>query len=150
MLENKQMLNDLLDTPDDKLKHIRRYSNALTTSMVFGWRTHTYEDPNMRQLFDGFSEFAVINSTGIAALVDFFPVLRRLPDFMNPTQKKAKDLHKDESELYLKHWLKAKQATKNGTVNHCFCEGMVEVQEKEGFNDKQAVGFRRTNYFTFH
>lgn len=23
MLENKQMLNDLLDTPDDKLKHIR-------------------------------------------------------------------------------------------------------------------------------
>ena len=24
MLENKQMLNDLLDTPDDKLKHIRQ------------------------------------------------------------------------------------------------------------------------------
>lgn len=23
MLENKQMLNDLLDTPNDKLKHIR-------------------------------------------------------------------------------------------------------------------------------
>jgi hypothetical protein len=34
MLENKQMLNDLLDTPDDFLKHIRRYSNALTTTMV--------------------------------------------------------------------------------------------------------------------
>ena len=93
----------------------------------------------MQQLFDGFSEFAVINSTGIAALVDFFPVLRRLPDFMNPTQKKAKDLHKEESELYLKHWLNAKKATKDGTINNCFCEGMVEVQEKEGFSDKQAV-----------
>ena len=107
--------------------------------MTFGWRTHTYEDKHMQQLFDGFSEFAVINSTGIAALVDFFPVLRRLPDFMNPTQKKAKDLHKEESELYLKHWLNAKKATKDGTINNCFCEGMVEVQEKEGFSDKQAV-----------
>lgn len=93
----------------------------------------------MQQLFDGFSEFAVINSTGIAALVDFFPILRRLPDFMNPTQRKAKELHKEECELYLKHWLRAKQATKNGTINHCFCEGMVGIQEKEGFNDKQAV-----------
>lgn len=107
--------------------------------MVFGWRTNTYEDPNLQQLFDGFSEFAVINSTGIAALVDFFPVLRRLPDWMNPIQRKAKALHREECGLYLRHWLKAKQETKYGTINHCFCEGMVEIQEKEGFNDKQAV-----------
>lgn len=36
MLENKQMLYGLLTQPEDFLLHIRRYSNSLTTSMVFG------------------------------------------------------------------------------------------------------------------
>ena len=64
MLENRQMLYEFLTQPQDFLKHIRRYSNALTTTMVFGWRTPTYDDEKMMQLFDGFSEFATINQTG--------------------------------------------------------------------------------------
>lgn len=36
MLENKQMLYEMLTQPDDFLYHIRRYSNSLTTSMLFG------------------------------------------------------------------------------------------------------------------
>lgn len=93
-LENKQLLYGLMDSPDRFLQHIRRYSNALTTSMVFGWRTPTYEDENIQQLFDGFSEFAKINQTGTAALIDFFPILRKFPDFLLPAQKKAKELHR--------------------------------------------------------
>ena len=61
VLENKQMLYQFLTQPNDFLQHIRRYSNALTTTMVFGWRTPTYADPKMMQLFDGFSEFSDIN-----------------------------------------------------------------------------------------
>ena len=140
MLENKQMLNDLLETPGRFLQHIRRYSNALTTSMVFGWRTPTYEDAAIQQLFDGFSEFAEINQTGTAALIDFFPLLRNLPDFILPTQKRAKELHKHERELYLRHWLRAKNEWQDGTIKPCFCVGMAEAQEKEQFSDAQAVG----------
>jgi hypothetical protein len=143
ILENKQMLFDLLNTPDDFLKHIRRYSNALTTSMVFGWRTPTYENKDMQQLFDGFSEFADINQTGTAALIDFYPLLRRLPDWILRTQKKAKDLHKVERELYLKHWMRAKAEIGEGSISQCFCVGMAEVQEKEGFSDAQAVSSNR-------
>ncbi|KAK4891223.1 hypothetical protein LTR27_010160 [Elasticomyces elasticus] len=138
MLENKQMLYDLLHTPDDFLKHIRRYSNALTTTMVFGWRTPTYENASLKQLFEGFSEFAEINQTGTAALIDFFPALRMLPDFVLPTQGRAKELHKHEKALYLGHWLNAKQAVKDGTIKPCFCVGLRDAQEKEGFSDDQA------------
>lgn len=138
-LENKQMLYDFLTTPDDFLKHIRRYSNALTTSMVFGWRTASYEDAAIQQLFDGFSEFAEINQTGTAALIDFFPFLRWFPDSVLTTQKKAKELHKAEKELYLRHWLKAKKEIKEGTISDCFCVGMAEAQKKDGFDDDQAV-----------
>lgn len=139
MLENKQMLYELATKPDNFLHHIRRYSNALTTTMVFGWRTPTYEDEKMMQLFDGFSEFAELNQTGLAALVDFFPFLRVLPDFMNPAQKKARELHRKEKALYLSHWLKAKAETAAGTITRCFSEELVEAQKKEGFSDDQAA-----------
>lgn len=77
--------------------------------MVFGWRTPTYEDAEMKQLFEGFSEFAHINQTGAAGLVDFFPWLRRLPDALLPVQRKAKQLHKAEKDLYLSHGLRLKE-----------------------------------------
>lgn len=139
MLENKQMLYQFLTQPDDFLKHIRRYSNALTTTMVFGWRTPTYEDPKMKQLFDGFSEFSDINQTGTAAIIDFFPFLGYLPEFLVPAQKKAKELHKHEKELYLSHWLQAKKEIKEGTIKPCFCEGMFQAQKKDEFSDDQAA-----------
>ena len=49
VLENKQMLYEILTEPERFLYSIRRYSNALTTTMVFGWRTPTYEDSKMQQ-----------------------------------------------------------------------------------------------------
>lgn len=143
VLENKQMLHDILTTPNDFLQHIRRYSNALTTSMVFGWRTASYQDAAIQQLFDGFSEFAEINQTGTAALIDFFPLLRWLPDSILTTQRKAKELHTAEKELYLRHWLKAKKEIQEGTISHCFCVGMAEAQKKDGFGDAQAVSTMR-------
>ncbi|KAJ0423302.1 cytochrome P450 [Aspergillus carlsbadensis] len=138
MLENKQMLYELLTQPDDFLKHIRRYSNALTTTMVFGWRTPTYEDQKMKQLFDGFSEFAAINQTGAAAFIDFFPFLRKLPAFLLPTQNKARELHTHEKALYKGHWLKAKEDIRNNNIKPCFCIGMYEAQKRDGFSDDQA------------
>ena len=139
MLENKQMLYEMLNQPDRFLENIRRYSNALTTTMVFGWRTPTYEDEKMKQLFDGFAEFAAINQTGTAALIDFFPWLRKLPDFVLPAQKKAKELHKHEKALYLGHWLKAKDEFTKGVIQPCFCVGMAEAQKEDGFSDDQAA-----------
>ncbi|CAG7918721.1 unnamed protein product [Penicillium olsonii] len=139
MLENRQLLHDILTQPEGFLKHIRRYSNALTTTMVFGWRTPTYEDDKMMQLFDGFSEFADINQTGTAAIIDFFPWLRNLPEFLIPAQKKAKELHRREKALYLSHWLRAKEEIRQGNLNPCFCAGMYEAQQKDGFSDDQAA-----------
>ncbi|KPI40314.1 Fumitremorgin C synthase [Cyphellophora attinorum] len=139
VLENKQMLYQFLEQPQDFLKHIRRYSNALTTTMVFGWRTPVYEDENMMQLFDGFAEFAEINQTGAAGLIDFYPILRGLPDILLPTRKKAKQLHSVEKQLYLKHWLSSKKAIRDGTIRPCFCQGMAESQKAGGFSDDQAA-----------
>ncbi|KAK5017381.1 hypothetical protein LTR60_001962, partial [Cryomyces antarcticus] len=138
VLENKQMLYEMLVQPEQFLENIRRYSNSLTTSMVFGWRAPTYDNKDVKQLFEGFEQFSVINQTGTAALIDFFPILRRLPDWVLPTQAKAKELHEKEKRLYVNHWLNCKKAIQAGTANPCFCVSMAKVQETEGFSDDQA------------
>lgn len=91
------------------------------------------------QLFEGFSEFSNINQTNTAALMDSFPLLRWLPDFVLPTQAKAKRLHKAEKKLYLGHWLNAKNSIKDGTAKPCFCVDMARQQEEHGFSDEQAA-----------
>lgn len=51
-LENKQMMCDILDTPDAFVDHLRRYTNSLTTQMIFGFRTTSIDDPKLKQLFE--------------------------------------------------------------------------------------------------
>lgn len=36
ILENKQMLYEMLEQPERFLENIRRFSNSLTTSLVYG------------------------------------------------------------------------------------------------------------------
>jgi hypothetical protein len=138
MLENKQMLHEMLTQPHLFLENIRRYSNALTTTMVFGWRSPEYENEHLKQLFEGFNEMATISQTGAATLIDLFPFLRNLPDFLLPAKKLAKDLHKREKNLYMTHWLNAKRAYAEGTIKPCFCVGMAEAQKVDGFSDDQV------------
>ena len=51
-LENKQLLLGLLKQPTEYVDHLRRYSNSLTTQMIFGFRTPNIDDPKMKQLFE--------------------------------------------------------------------------------------------------
>lgn len=51
-LENKHMLSGLLDQPQLFVDHIRRYTNSLTTQMVFGFRTISIDDPKLKRLFE--------------------------------------------------------------------------------------------------
>jgi hypothetical protein len=50
-LENKFLLMDVLETPDLFIDHIRRYTNSLTTQMLFGFRTTSIDDPKLKQLY---------------------------------------------------------------------------------------------------
>jgi hypothetical protein len=51
-LESIFFLGDLLDTPNDLLHHIRRFTHSLSTQMIYGYRCVNKNDPNLRQLFE--------------------------------------------------------------------------------------------------
>ncbi|KAH7397323.1 cytochrome P450 [Pyrenochaeta sp. MPI-SDFR-AT-0127] len=137
-LENKFMLVSFLEAPNLFIDHIRRYTNSLTTQMVFGFRTTSNQDPKLKQLFYGFEKFSAITGTQTAALLDIFPILRVLPDFVLPLRRYAKELHKRESALYIGHWLDVKKTIKNGSAKPCFCLDLVRAQDEMRFSDALA------------
>lgn len=50
-LENKVMLKEMLENPDLFIDNIRRYSNSLSTQMLFGFRTIGIDDPKLKKLY---------------------------------------------------------------------------------------------------
>lgn len=114
-LENKQMLCGFLDQPEHFVDHIRRFTNSLMTQMVYGFRTTSIHDKKLQQLFHGVEKFSEIVGSSSAALLDVYPPLRRLPDFMLPMRRYAKELHRKEKMLYVGHWMAAKKRILQGT-----------------------------------
>lgn len=51
-LESKAMLMGFLENPQLFSEHIRRYTNSVATQMIFGYRTRSIDDPNLKQLYE--------------------------------------------------------------------------------------------------
>lgn len=115
-LESKQLLADFLTSPDLFEDHIKRYTHSQTTQIVFGFRTTTIDDPNLKQFFKSFEEVVMAALGNSAALLDLFPVLRRLPEILLPMKQRARRLHEIEEKLYRRHWLRSKERIKQGTL----------------------------------
>lgn len=138
-LESKQMLQEILDHPEGLMESLQRYSNSLTTQMTFGWRTISNQDPKLTILFESLDRFEHLTQTGIAAVVDFFPVLQSLPGFLMPLKAFATKIYDDQKGLYVGHWLEVKSAIQAGTSKPCLSVDLAKLQDEEGFSDEQAA-----------
>ncbi|PFH62264.1 hypothetical protein XA68_14395 [Ophiocordyceps unilateralis] len=137
-LENKAMLMGFLKDPQDFISHIRRYTTSLTTQMTFGYRTPTSDDPNLIEMFENFERLSELAGTQVAALLDLFPILRRLPDFLLPSRKLGREVHKREMNLFMRHFLNARKQLSSGTAKPCCCIDLLRVQKELGFSDELA------------
>ncbi|KAH6842954.1 cytochrome P450 [Chaetomium sp. MPI-CAGE-AT-0009] len=137
-LECKQMLADLLDRPEQYADHLKRFTNSLTTQMVYGFRIVDIHDPRLVQFYSGFAKFAKVVASQTSALLDLYPILRWLPECLLPTLREARRVGQAERDFYVGLWLSAKQRIENGMSNPCFCIGVAKAQEKEGWSDDLA------------
>ncbi|KAF2653084.1 cytochrome P450 [Lophiostoma macrostomum CBS 122681] len=138
-LESLQMLLGVLETPDRWDAHLRRFTNSMTTQMVFGFRTTDIDDAKMHQLFDGFADFSECIMSPAARLIDMYSFVKYLPEFLVPVKRKARKLHEEEMRLFKGHWLVAKEKALNGTAIPCVCVDLVKSQQTEAFSDDLAA-----------
>ncbi|KAI1103168.1 putative cytochrome P450 [Jackrogersella minutella] len=138
-LENKAMLVDFLENPDQFINHFRRYTNSLVTQMLFGFRTTSTKDPRFIQLFQGFEKFSHVMGSQTSTLLDIFPILRNLPDAFLPMRRYAKELHRQEATLNVGLYQETKEKLRKGRAKPCLCVDLVRAQEKLGFSDLTAA-----------
>lgn len=115
-LESKQMLCGILDQPQFFIDHIRRFTNSLTTQMVFGFRTIDIHDEDLKKLYHCVEKWSDVMASSAAATLEVFPILRKLPDFMLPMRRYAQELHKEEKVLYVGHWMDTKRKILQNTA----------------------------------
>lgn len=115
-LENKQMLNGLLDQPMLFIDHIRRYTNSLSTQMFFGFRTVSNDDPRLKELYFHTDQWSQIVTSLMSAVIDLYPMFKDVPEILLPMRRYARDLFQTNLALYLSHWLDAKKAAQTGTL----------------------------------
>lgn len=119
-LENKQMLFGILEQPQHFISHIRRFTTSVTTQMVFGFRTTSIHDEKLKQLYHGVEKWSEVTGSSTAAVLNVYPILRRLPDLMLPMRRYAQGLHRKEKQLYVGHWMDAKTRILQGTSKVSF------------------------------
>ncbi|KAI3317499.1 putative cytochrome P450 [Xylariaceae sp. AK1471] len=139
-LENQQMMYDILNDPNNFVQHVRRYSNSLMTTTTFGYRVSTCEDPHFKELFEVLDEVLLLAQTGLAALLDYLPILQMLPTWILSVKQRARSNHQQEKILYRYHWDKAKANILSlKTPNPSFSVGLLREQKKHGFDDDFAA-----------
>lgn len=85
-------------------------------------------------------EFLLLAQTGLAALLDYLPLLQTLPTWMLPLKQHAMANHRREKTLFRYHWDKAKaDIVSMEKPNPSFSIGLVQAQKKHGFDDDFAA-----------
>jgi cytochrome P450 len=79
-LESKHLLYDYLHNPERWFSANGRYANSIIMSVVFGIRSKL-DDPQVAKLFETAEMFLAQQQPGVN-IVDGFPILARLPKFL--------------------------------------------------------------------
>ncbi|POS71309.1 hypothetical protein DHEL01_v210299 [Diaporthe helianthi] len=138
-IESKCLLRGFLDAPEDFVDHIHRYANSVINQICWGFRSARHDDPRLIQVYEKVSKQSALVSSAPGPLLDCYPLLRHLPDFLNPTRKKGAELHAMEKKLYISRYNDLKAKVKAGKPMSSFCEALVKAQETEGFGDDLAA-----------
>ncbi|CAG7923811.1 unnamed protein product [Penicillium olsonii] len=118
--------------PVNPQPHAGRCSLNNMTTITFGFRTDSIEHPLVAQALKLSREF--MNCTGpMSNLVDFVPLLQRIP---TPMHQRGKKLHKGLVDTYGGFIQDIERRMKSGEqVTDCLAKTMVEVRKKESLDD---------------
>ncbi|KAK7041600.1 hypothetical protein VNI00_009188 [Paramarasmius palmivorus] len=126
---------DLLNTPEKYLEHTHLFSSHEIASIV-------YNDPKGQHIED-LSKFVDIVSEAVSPgkyLVNHFPILEYVPEFLAKWKRYANDVYRTQSERYLSYYLPLKKSViQKEEIGPSFCATLVENQEQHGLSELESA-----------
>ncbi|KAI0121272.1 cytochrome P450 [Xylariales sp. AK1849] len=138
--ESKQVLRDLLDSPDKFYTINRRYSASVIMLVAYGYRIPSFDDPLIKKIYTVLDNLTAMTAPGAHA-VDSFPSLAALPEFLlGNWYTHAKRIYEHDSVVYMDLWERLKREVDSGTARDCFCKDFyLNDPAKNGIDDLLAA-----------
>ncbi|EMD33484.1 hypothetical protein CERSUDRAFT_118063 [Gelatoporia subvermispora B] len=132
-LESLKLLHDMINRPLDANRHCQRFSASLVFHLAYGKRLGD-DGADLDAVLNVLQNFVRDTYPG-AHLVDTFPILDLLPDFLAPWRQEARRKHVGDMKLYNRLTLEVKQRMENGEEDlECFAARLWDQQAKSGFD----------------
>ncbi|EXJ66231.1 uncharacterized protein A1O5_10847 [Cladophialophora psammophila CBS 110553] len=137
-LESRRYLYDVLTDPENFLVHVRRYTASVIMYSTYGRRVTSLDDPTYQAIFEEAQVFGVVFGTRF--MVDKYPILEKLPKFLQWWRAKYEPYHQKEVELWMGLWNGLKEQLASGIHTGCFVKKFMEVDyPKMGISEIEAA-----------
>ncbi|KAL2828860.1 cytochrome P450 [Aspergillus pseudoustus] len=138
--ESLQLMQDLLQTPDDFYQHNRRYSSSVITYVTYGYRLPSWQHPLVKKIFSVLDNLTEMTAPGAHA-VDSFPSLKYIPQWLLGNWRTfAQRVFDHDSKVYLELWEDLKKRVDEGSAPECFCKTFyLNDYEKAGIDNLLAA-----------
>ncbi|KAK0458977.1 cytochrome P450 [Desarmillaria tabescens] len=131
--ESLRLLHDIVNKPTEAFRHSQRFAAALVFTLSYGKRLGD-NDSDLDSVIAVIQGFVRDTYPG-AHLVDTFPALDLLPDFLAPWRAKARAKHEFEMKLYNRLVLEVKDRMESGKQDlECFAARLWERQNIEALD----------------
>lgn len=137
LYEMKRLIFDLIRVPEKYDLWFERFSDGAFLQIGYGKVSHTGEEPYLRDSIEIIHTLERVASRG-AYLVDIFPILVYLLDWLAPFKKEESLLHKRELEFYCL-LDDVRREVEQGTASRSIAMLMLERQVEFGFSDNEAA-----------
>jgi len=131
------MLHDLLENPENFYSHSQRYATSVIISSVYGLRAPIFNHPVIEGVFRILRIMGQVSQPG-NFLVDTYPILDYLPDFLSPWRIRAKKMHELEKAMWRVLWDPLKKKYMEGNAPECFAKGLHSLVDKREMDEEQA------------
>ncbi|KAI1623910.1 cytochrome P450 [Exophiala viscosa] len=138
--ESKQLMVELIDSPEKFYQHNRRYSASVVMLLTYGYRLPKWDHPLVKQIYTVLDNLTEMTAPGAHA-VDSFPSLAKLPQqLLGNWRSHAEKVFAYDSQVYMGLWEALKKGVDDGSVAECFCKDYYLADpKKHGIDDLQAA-----------
>ncbi|KAJ7360682.1 cytochrome P450 [Mycena albidolilacea] len=132
-----KLLVDLIKTPERFYEHFPRFPASLVFTLSFD-KPLPDDGKDLDEVQRVLADFVQDMNPG-AHLVDTFPMLDLLPDFLSPWRAEARKKGARELELYGRLTMDVKKRMEKDPDLECFAARVWEQQEKLGIDDEEVI-----------
>ncbi|KAI0073799.1 cytochrome P450 [Panus rudis PR-1116 ss-1] len=137
--ESKQLLYDMLKSPENTYAHLGRQGASVLMSILFGTRAPTINSPLACRFARVMDMWMGILEPGATPPLDILPFLQYVPECWASWKPKCRQIRQDMLALAYGFMNMNVDRIKQGNRVGCFMEDLLDNQESLGLSDEQVA-----------